>query len=65
MKKRETLIGDVDAAGKRNSYPVQYFLPRDRGAWWAIVQWAARIRHNWATKHAYRCYNRGTRTFCN
>ena len=29
MKKRETLIGDVDAAGERNSYPVQYFLPRE------------------------------------
>ena len=35
MKKGETLIGDVDAIGERNSYPVQYSClenPMDRGA---------------------------------
>ena len=35
MKKGETLIGDVDVVGERNSYQVQYSClenPMDRGA---------------------------------
>lgn len=40
MKKGETLIGDVDAVGERNSYPVQYSFQEnsmENGGWQAAV----------------------------
>ena len=39
----------LSCTGKGNGNPLQYFClenPRDRGAWWATVDEAARVRHD-------------------
>ena len=47
-------LGQEDPLEKKMAiHPRQYSClgnPMDRGAWWAIVQGVARIRHNLATK---------------
>ena len=45
--------------GEGNGNPIQESClgnPTDRGAWWAIVRWVARVRHDWATKPQTRLH---------
>ena len=44
--------------GEGNGYPLQYFCLENsmgRGAWWATVHGASRVRHNLATKPPQPC----------
>ena len=45
--------GSGRSSGEGNGNPLQYFClenPMDRGAWWATVHRAARVRHDLVTK---------------
>ena len=53
--------------GEGNGNPLQYFClenTMDKGAWWAIVCWVARVRHDLVTKQQQDKLNKRSHISC-
>ena len=52
----DSIPGLERSPGVRNGNPLPYSClenPMDRGAWWAVVHGAQRVRHNWETEQTH------------